>query len=233
MRFFSALINDMRYQARYGFYFLYGFISAVYTAVLILCPQEYRKTAASIIILTDPAMIGAFFIGGIWLLEKGEGLHGFWAASPLRPAEYVLSKAVSLSVISTLAAGLIALAGLGTDVDYPVLLIAVFTGAMVFTLLGLLLASRARSINHYMLIASGPLTALLTPPIVAAFGASAPLLDITPGMALWRVIVRSIGVDTGPAHLVFLILLAWLGLFLFLANRRIPSAMETGWGEKP
>lgn len=225
------LCNDIRYQLKYGFYFLYAFISAVYAVVLFLCPVAYRKAVASVIILTDPAMLGAFFIGGIWLLEKGEGLHGFWEVSPLKPIEYIFSKAVSLGIISTLAAGVIAFVGIGIEANYFILLISIFVGAMVFTLIGLLLASYARSVNHYMLIATFPLTILLAPPIFAAFGISTPVLDLTPGMALWRIISYSIGYSNIANYWLFLVLFVWLIIFLVITNKRIPLAMQLGGGE--
>ena len=232
MRFLSAFVNDMRYQMKYGFYFLYGFISAIYIAVLLMCPLEYRKSVASVIVLTDPAMLGAFFIGGIWLLEKGEGLHGFWGISPLKPIEYILSKAVSLAIISTLAANIIVLVGLRENTNYLMLSISIFIGGMVFTIIGLLLASYARSVNQYMLIASLPLTLLLTPAIVAPFGLSVPVLDLTPGVALWRIISYSIGMTDRLNYWLLITLFAWLAVILFAANRRIPTAMQIEGSER-
>lgn len=232
MRYFAALVGDIRYQVKYGFYFLYTFISVIYVVVLLVCPLAYRKIVASVIILTDPAMLGAFFIGGIWLLEKGEGLHSFWGISPLKPIEYVLSKAVSLAIISTLAANAITFAGLRENINYLLLSFGAFIGAMTFTLIGLLLASYARSVNHYMLIATLPLTVLLTPPIVAAFGISVPILDLTPGMALWRVICYSIELTDAIDNWLFIVMLAWLVIAAALANRRIPLAMQIEGGEK-
>ncbi len=226
MRFLSALVGDARYQIKYGFYFLYAFISAVYAALLLICPVDYRRQAASVVILTDPAMLGAFFIGGIWLMEKGEGLHGCFEITPLRPAEYALSKAVSLALISTVAGLSIALAGLGAGVNYLTLAAGVFFGGMLFTLIGLLLASYARSVNHYMLIATLPLTALLMPPLLAAFGLTIPVLDLTPGMALWRII--SFALDTGEGNVLqsFAVLAVWFCAVLVMAVKRLPRAMR-------
>lgn len=132
MRFFHALKNDIRFQIKYGFYFLYAFFSVVYIAVLILVPSEYKKMTASLIILTDPAMLGVFFIGGIWLLEKGEGLHRFWSVSPLRPIEYILSKSISLAILSTISADLIVLIGMRSIVRFVSLSFRVFIGAVAF-----------------------------------------------------------------------------------------------------
>ncbi|MCL1792531.1 MAG: ABC transporter [Oscillospiraceae bacterium] len=232
MRFLSALTNDMRYQFKYGFYFLYSFISAIYVAALLICPAEYKKTAASIIILTDPAMLGTFFIGGIWLLEKNEGLHGFWGISPLRPMEYIISKAMSLSIVSTIASGLIILFGLREKMNYPALLASVFAGSMVFTVIGLIIATYARSVNHYILIASLPAVFLTIPPILAAFGISYPFLDILPGTALWRMIAYSMDISNTPLFGLWFFLIFWLGVALCYANRRIPLAMQVEGGEK-
>ena len=128
MRFASALFNDIRYQAKYGFYLLYAFISIIYTAVLLVIPQDYKGIVASIIILTDPSILGMFFIGGIWLLETEEGLHRFWEVSPLRSVEYTLSKAVSLAIISTASAIFVVFAGFRGARSYLLLSICIFIG---------------------------------------------------------------------------------------------------------
>jgi fluoroquinolone transport system permease protein len=232
MRFLSALINDIRYQIKYGFYFLYAFFSAVYIAALFLCPQEYKKAVASIIILTDPAMLGSFFIGGIWLLEKGEGLHSFWGISPLRPVEYILSKAVSLAIISTVSADIIIMVGLREAVNYFALSVSVFTGSMIFTTIGLIVASYARSINQYMLFVSPFEVIVAFPPILAVFGITHPALDIIPGMALWRIIGCTVGMTDSVGIWLYIILFVWLGIVFFLANRRIPQALLMEGGGK-
>jgi fluoroquinolone transport system permease protein len=195
-------------------------------------PPEYKKTAASIIILSDPSMLGCFFIGGIWLLEKSEGLHKFWETSPLRSLEYVLSKALSLAFISTLVAALIALIGLKSDVNYIVLSFSVFAGSMVFTVIGLIAATYARSVNHYMLLITPVLTVMITPPILAAFGIVHPAFAISPGTALWHFIIFSVGGTSAVGVWAYLMLLIWLGFMLYFANRRIPAAMQAEGGDK-
>ena len=231
MRFLNALKNDIRFQIKYGFYFLYAFFSAVYATALILAPSEYKSMAASLIILTDPAMLGIFFIGGIWLLEKGEGLHRFWGVSPLRPLEYILAQSISLALLSALSAALIALAGLQSTVRLAFLSFSVFMGAAIFNLLGLIVASYARSVNHYMVIVILPLAFLSLPPVLAALGKAPPLLELFPGTALWRMIASSVAGAPPAKSLPELVLLPWLALLLFFANRRIGSLFRSGGGE--
>lgn len=220
------LANDIRYQFKYGFYLLYAFFTIIYILVLSLCPIEHRNIVASIIVLTDPAMLGAFFIGGIWLLEKSEGLHSYWGVSPLRSIEYILAKAVSLAIISTISADLIVIIGLRVVVNYFVLSIGIFAGAMIFTIIGLITASYTRSVNQYMLLASPILVIITLSPILAAFGLTHPALGISPATALWYVIGYSIGMTNSLEIWPYLVLVLWFGLVLILSNSRILIAMQ-------
>lgn len=231
MRFINALKQDMRFQIRYGFYFLYVFFSAVYIAALFVTPAEYKKMAVSLIILTDPAMLGIFFTGGIWLLEKGEGLHHYWCISPLRPIEYVLAKSISLAILSTISADLIVFIGMGNIVHLASLSASVFFGAAVFNLIGLILASYARSVNHYMLIVSPPTAVLFIPPVLTAFGMTHPLLELFPGTALWRLIANSVGVTVNMSGLTGIVLIFWFAVLLFFAVKRISAALRCEGGE--
>jgi fluoroquinolone transport system permease protein len=227
MRLLFALINDVRFQVKYGFYFLYAFFSGIYVAILFAIPPEYKTIAASIIILSDPAMLGSFFIGGIWLLEKGEGLHNYWGISPLRPVEYIMSKAISLAFISAVAAILIAAIGLGGGVDFLLLAVSVFIGSMAFTLIGLITATYSRSVNQYLTLITPVQIVLTTPPILSVFGIQHPVLELSPGTALLRFIHASVGGPGGTGMLPAVVLFLWLGLAFFCANKRIPSAMQS------
>ncbi len=230
MRFFHTVQNDLRFQLKYGFYFLYAFFSAVYTAGLLLTPPAYKNMVAALIILTDPAMLGVFFMGGIWLLEKGEGLHRFWRISPLRTLEYILSKALSLAVLSTVSAGLIALAALGGAVRLAPLSGGVFLGAVVFNILGLVTASYARSVNQYLLLVLFPSVFLSVPPVLTAFGLAHPLWELFPGTALWRLIAAALeGAPCGVWPVLDLFF--WLCLLLLWAKRRIGDALQTEGGQ--
>ena len=175
-------------------------------------------------------MLGFFFMGGIWLLEKGEGLHGFWSVSPLRPVEYVWSKSVSLAVLSTVSADLIVLSAMRTGVNLVLLSFSVFLGAVVFNLMGLMAASFARSVNHYMIIVLLPAVLLSMPPVLTAFGITHPLLEIFPGTALWHLINLSVHGSRSIHGRMWMNLLIWLGIALFLADKRIGAALESEGG---
>ncbi len=232
MRLFAAITNDMRYQVIYGFYVLYAVLSAVYIVVLLLCPADYKPVAASIIVLTDPAMLGVFFIGGIWLLEKGEGLHRYYLTAPLSPFEYIAAKAMSLAAISSLATDIIVLFSFGIHADYLLLTASVFIASAVFTTLGLWTASFAKSLNHYILLAVPLEIFLIMPPILAAFGITHPMTNLLPGMAAWNLIRRAVGINnTASPILMFCVMLFCFIIAFVITMKRIPLAMQMESGD--
>ena len=56
MRLRSLILWDIRFQARYGFYFLYAVLTAIYVAVLSAVPEGGREKATAILIFSDPMM---------------------------------------------------------------------------------------------------------------------------------------------------------------------------------
>ncbi len=232
MRLFATVYNDIRYQIKYGFYTLYAFISTVYILILSACPLTYKKAIASVIIFTDPAMLGMFFIGGIWLLEKGEGIHQFWVISPLRSMEYIFSKAISLGLISTVSAYFISFIALRTVKNHIILLFGVLIGSMIFTIIGMLFASKATTLNQYVIYVTPPSAILTLPPILIVFGITHPFLEIFPSTALWRIIAYSIGMTNHLNIWVWVILLLWLVIVVVSANLHIPAALHFIGGEK-
>ncbi len=222
------LKNDVIYEAKYGFYFLYIFVSAVYIFILYLFPDKYKDIVTSITLLSDPCALGFFFIGGIWLLEENEGLHRFWSISPLKPLEYILSKAFSLSILSVLSSLFIVLISYHSfKVNYILLTFSIFIGSLTFTSFGLIAASYAKSINHYILLSVPIQPLMISPGILLAFSFNNPIQRALPGAALWYLIDCSLkGVLTINLAYNLLILIFWLIIAISLAYIRIPRAME-------
>lgn len=72
MRFKKLFLWDLRFQAKYGFYFLYTVLTVIYVTVLFALPESWQEKAAAILIFSDPAAMGLFFMGAIVLLEKSQ-----------------------------------------------------------------------------------------------------------------------------------------------------------------
>lgn len=223
------LLQDIRYQLTYGFYTVYALISAAYVGILRLLPDDMRTLGAAIIILTDPAALGFFFIGGIWLLEEGEGLHGLLSVLPVKPVEYVVSKLLSLALISTLSGIVIVSASGIPRIDCSLLCPVLVLGAGIFTLAGLTLATRARTVNHYAMITIPAELLLIAPVGLIVSGIQSPLLNMLPGAQLYYGISASMGLSSPMTTAGILVGLAsWFLVALGIALRRVPTALRTG-----
>ena len=150
MRLLNAIKQDIQFQLRHGFYYAYGLVTIIYIVLMRMLPVEIRSFAATFIIFTDPAVLGAFFIGGIVLLEKGQGVLQHLFITPLRVKEYVLSKVISLMLLSLLSSLAIVVSAFGLDFNILLFILAVALSSIFFTLAGLLLAVRVNTVNEYI-----------------------------------------------------------------------------------
>lgn len=135
MRLRHLFLYDMRLQAKYGFYLLYMMLTVIYIAILRALPESWQEKAAIILIFSDPAAMGLFFMGAIVLLEKSQHTPCAVAVSPVRAVEYIAAKAGSLSVISLVVAAVLALAA-GADHLY-IMLPGTVISSVMFTLAGI------------------------------------------------------------------------------------------------
>lgn len=172
MRFLPAFLFDVRYQLRYGFYYAYLFVCALYVIVLRSLPLSARGITAAVLVFSDTSVMGYFFIGSIILLERNERTIDSVFVSPLSIAGYLCSKVASLTLLSLLASSAVYLFGLGFEFRLIPLCLAVFLSSVFFTLLGIALGSRARSLNEFILSS-----------ILYLFVFFVPILDI---LGLWR-----------------------------------------------
>jgi fluoroquinolone transport system permease protein len=219
----GVLLADLRYQWRYGFYFIYLFMIASFIAIVRLLPADWRQTALVLVLLSDPALLGFFFIGGILQLERGEGLLDALFLSPLRPWEYLVSKAASLGLLSALAGCAIALGSGLPGVNFALLAPALLLGSAAFTLLGVAVSVNLRSMNAFLSINGLWEALLLLPPILLLLGVAFLPLEIFPGSAVLRLVESAVG--KGAALWPALGLAGWaIGAFL-LAEYRLKAAL--------
>ena len=149
MRLKSLFLLDMRFQAKYGFYFLYAVLTVIYVIALLTIPESWKEKTVVILIFSDPASMGLFFMGAIVLLEKSQHTPCAFAVSPVHPMEYIIAKVSSLSAISLVVAAILALAA-GVNQLHIVLLGTVIS-SVVFTLLGIIIATKIISLNQFIL----------------------------------------------------------------------------------
>lgn len=181
MRLLFAMKWDLKFLARYGFYLLYGFLTVLYVVILFSLPQSWKENAAAILIFSDPAAMGLFFMGAIVLLEKSQRVTSYFAVSPLRALEYVGSKVFSLNLISLLVAAVLAISA-GCE-RIAITLFGTFLSGVIFTLLGILIATKITSLNQFIL-ATVPVEVLVfVPAVLHLFESRTRVSGVSAGVA--------------------------------------------------
>lgn len=142
--------QDVRFQFRHGFYYVYAFVTVIYISILLFIPLEFRSFWSTLIVFTDPGTLGFFFVGAIVMMERNQQLLTYLFITPVKLKKYLWSKILSLTFIAWLTSIVITYSVLGLTVSFIWLTIAVFLCSFFFTCCGLIISVDAPSLNHYM-----------------------------------------------------------------------------------
>jgi len=145
----AMLAWDVCIQARYGFYAVYAVVTGFYLVVLDALPASLVDRALVLVVVTDTAVLGFYFIGALVLIEKREGVLDALLVTPLGLRGYLLSKAASLTLLATLASGVVVGFTHGTRVAVAPLLAGVALTASLFVLVGVAAVARFDTVNRY------------------------------------------------------------------------------------
>lgn len=150
MRFLYALKGDMFFQFKHGFYIIYTVLTLFYVILLSYIPQGVTSIVTPLILLSDPSVVGFFFIGGILMLEKTQGVLDYILITPLHLTEYLSAKIFSLTLIALISSIIIAY-GSGLSFNPIVLVLSIILISSFFTLLGFIVALQCETINQYFI----------------------------------------------------------------------------------
>lgn len=148
-RLLNALKADIIFQYKQGFYLIYIIITLMYLLVLSQLNITLVKYILPVLVYIDPSILGLFFIGGILLLEKEQGILSLVYVTPLKTLEYMVSKLVSLCIISLIASLSLSLFAYSGKVNYLLLIIGISLSSLIYTLFGFSIASKSKSVNDF------------------------------------------------------------------------------------
>ena len=98
-RLVAAVGWDFRLQWRFGFFLVGAIVAVVTIALLRPFVGEELGFLIPVWALGNLAVTTFYFAACLVLFEKGEGTLEAIVVSPLRPSEYLASKALSLSTL--------------------------------------------------------------------------------------------------------------------------------------
>lgn len=232
MRFLALLKHDIRFQFRQGLYHVYLVLTLLYIGALYLLPVEARQRAALFIIFLDPSVMGFFFIGGIIMLERGQDTLESLFVTPVRVAEYIAAKVITLTVIALIAGFAIMLALFGRAFNPLALFAGVTLTSIFFTLCGITIASLTTTVNGYLILA-GVVTPIFFLPFLEYFGLSSPLYYLFPTRGALNLLEAMYGKTAGGELLYAIITLPIFCLVAYIgAHKRFKKAILCRIGEK-
>ncbi len=214
MRFPTLIAWDMRFQARYGFYWLYGILTMLYLLLLSLLPDSWKGMAATICIFSDPAAMGLFFMGAVILLEQSQKVVCAIAISPISSMQYIWSKVISMGIISVLVALVLAITALVSNIHW--VLLGTAASSVIFTLAGIIVATNISSLNQYILWTVPVEIIGFVPAVLYQLGIPMEFMQWYPPIACIRLVAGN-----APSTWNLLIIIATVILLFFIANRNV------------
>jgi len=233
-RFAATVACDLRLQLRNGFYVAVAFVTAVSVAILRLLPTASVAWLLPLVVFQSLVVTSFYFMAGLVLLEKTEGTIAARVVTPLRTAEYLGAKVLTLTALSVAegvavvalgAPGRVGAAGLGW-LTAGLALMAAF-----FCLAGFAFVARYDSINEFLLpsVAS---TAALGLPLVEWIGVwGSPLFYLHPFQAQFALVAAAFEpaptwkLAYGVAYSALWLVPAWLA-----ARRAFDRRLLARWG---
>ncbi len=171
-RLFHTIYWDIVRQYRNGFYM----VTALIVVLLVILLHQLNGVDWSLwwpVILLETLVINSFFfMAGIVLLEKGEGVLEAQVITPIRDWEYLLAKVISLYVLSVLESLTLVLLISGLNFNWFWMLAGIGCFVALYTLYGFFVVARYDSISEFIL-----------PSALWTMGFSVPLL---PYFDLWQ-----------------------------------------------
>lgn len=218
MRLKNLIKGDIHFQIKYGFYFIYAVLTIFYVILLFSLPEAWRENAASIMIFSDPAAMGLFFMGAIVLLEKSQRVLNALAVSPVKVVEYIFSKVVSLCLISVIVALIIAFSA-NMENLFMVLFGTTLT-SIIFTLLGLIMATKIHSLNQFLIVTMPIEIICFGPALASLFGYCPAIMKFYPiNLCMGLVAGKSSNsvIDTS----VVIITIAVLAIITYISTKKM------------
>lgn len=129
-----------------------GFVTVLYVLIIQVLPEESFTMVLTLLIFSDPVMLGFMFIGAMVLFEKSSNTLQALSVTPVRAGEYLLSKGITLTAVALAASMIMAVAGLHFRFNPLYLIIAVVFSSLFFIFIGFAGASRVKTFNQYFII---------------------------------------------------------------------------------
>jgi fluoroquinolone transport system permease protein len=211
---------DARLQFRHGFYYAAAFVAVLFTLILSQVPESVYPVILPIFVMGNMTINTFYFLAGLVILEKDEGILEGLVVSPLRKGEYLWSKILTLVILTLLENLIIVTLVNGPDFNWFLLVSGIILLGAFNALYAFIVVARYDSINTFLMPAV-LYTLVLSIPVLDYFGlVSTPLMYLHPVQASLTLLKGAF--QPIPAWQVaygILYSMAWIGLLYWLSQR--------------
>lgn len=212
MKLDKLLIGDIRFQFKYGFYMLYAIFTCLYIIILNIIPTSWVYPMGILLIFSDPSAIGLVFSGAIIQFELTERTFESLKIAPIKPIYYLLSKIISLTLIS-LIVGVIIGVSLQIINHLAYFILAIVLGSLIFSCAGIIIAFKTKSLNQFFLIIIPIMALVLLPGGLQQFISLHEVVLLHPGISMVEML------NGGESSMVAMfVLIVWLVVVSLLAT---------------
>jgi fluoroquinolone transport system permease protein len=132
---------------------VYILILLFYWFLLSIFDGEMLIILKRVLLFSEPIVLGFFFMGGIYLIEKQEGIIEEMLVTPRKIFHYFLAKHLAFLCVGIVLGTIISL--IRTNEFSFGLLLTLFLSNVLFTSFGILVSLKAQNVNQYILISIG------------------------------------------------------------------------------
>ncbi len=148
----ATLRLDVALQARNKVYLIIGVAACgLAFALRALFSPEQLHFFMPLVALSGVGVTAFLLVGVLLLLERGEQTLDVVLVSPLRPAEYLASKLLTVTALALVEGAVITAVAYGLGFWVPWLVLAMLLRAGLVAAVGVAVGVRYRSITHFLL----------------------------------------------------------------------------------
>ena len=211
---------DVVMQVRYGFWVAGVGVTLMWALVLRTLTPEYLAIWLPIVLYFDIGVIGLMFVPGVLFFERRQGVIDALVVTPVRTADWLGSKVLSLTLLATVVAVALVLFTAGPRADWPRLIPCFALVAALYTLFGFHLAARFQSVSGF-LAAFGLVGLPLALPILNYFEiGDHPLMWLNPAYPTMILIRQAFQPGSPPELAAALLLTVFWIAFAFASGVR-------------
>ena len=210
---FKLIYWDLKLQVRNGILTVAVFIAVFYTAFFLLLGLRGKDDILVALIFSDPTFLGFIFTGVLVLFEKSANTLQALVVTPVKIWQYLFSKAISLTIITSIICFAMVFASHGFLFNYFWFIVAALLSSVLFIFLGFIGVAKVKTFNQYIIVI--PLfIAPLSLPYLYFFGVSKSwlfyILPTQGALILFRGAFEKIALGDAVYSVAYLMLSIWV-----------------------